>query len=335
MYHYFPFTIISDFTGNYTHYSSTSFNIPNGNISQPADILKFNAGINTWSQLPESHYFLNNEIEIKSLSGTDWTINLKNLWFDDYLKYINLSSYISPSERTTLFNYINTLNIYESLSSPSIAYVTRHDGTNGLIIDPYLTNEVSIGLNVYDNPYIRDYALQLPINDLLRNKIFTYHRSGEIFISNLCKVKYQGYENIVWCFDGIEYKDYNITNIGLTPSLSNGGGNVFGEVKLAGNHIQAHYIVKKNVKQNDPTFGLCSGEGKPFCFGDEIVLIDTTCFTSNGSNGWTWIGNYSDINFIWNIADITHPCTYFRDVEIFSQIFPLRVIQFCEFNNFN
>ncbi len=335
MYHYFPFTIISDFTGTYSHYSSTSFLIPTGNICQPSDILKFNAGTNSWNQTPSTYTFLNGELDITSLNGSDWNTTLKNKWFDDYLSYICLRTRITPSERTTLYNYFQSKDIFQLLSSPSVAYVTKNDGTNGLIIDPYLTSEISIGLNVYNLTWVMDYANTLPNNNTLKNKIYSYHKHGNILVSNTCKVNYQGFENIVWCFDGLEYKDYNISNIGLTPSLSNGGGHFFGEVKLAGNYIQAHYIVKKNVNHNDPTFGLCSGVGKPFCFGDEIVIIDTTCWTtSNSTSGWTWLGDYSQLDYVWHIADVTKPCTYYSQVPIADQLFPLRIIQFCRFMDF-
>lgn len=335
MYHYFPFTIIGDFTGTYSHYSSTSFLIPTGNISQPADILKFNAGTNAWSQIPETHIFLNNELSISSLNGSDWTTTLKNKWFDDYLKFVNLYNYITSSERTTLFNYVSSKDIFQLLSAPSVAYVTKNDGTNGLIIDPYLTSEVSVGLNVYDLKLIMNYAHTLPNNTPLKNKIYSYHKFGKILVSNACKINYEGFQNYTWCFDGLQYKDYNISNIGLTPSLSNGGGNYFGEIKLAGNYVQAHYIVKKNVNHNDPTFGLVSGQGKPFCIGDEIVIVDTTCWTTNNStSGWTWIGDYSQLDYTWHIADITEPCTYYSEVPIADQLFPLRIIQFCRFMDF-
>lgn len=333
MYHYFPFTPISDYTGTYSAYSSTSFTIPIGNICQPADILKFNAGETPWSQPMDSQYFLNNEIRIFSLNITDWTTILKDKWFDDYLKYVNLYNYLTPSEKATLYNYIESENIFEKISAPSIAYVTRNDGTNGLIIDPFLTNEVSIGLNVYHTPLILDYVNTLPNNTPLKNKVFQYHKKGDVLISNVCKVTYQNQTEYMWCFDGIEYKNYDISNIGLIPSLTNGGGNIFGEIKLAGNYIQAHYIVKKNVDYNDPTFGLCSGQGKPFCFGDEIVIVDTTCWTSNDTSGWTWIGNMSSMDYTWHIANITDPKVY-GTVPISEQLFPLRVIQFLLFSDF-
>ena len=46
-------------------------------------------------------------------------------------------------------DYTEELNIFELLSSPSIAYVNKNDGTNGFNDDGIYTNEVSIGLNSY------------------------------------------------------------------------------------------------------------------------------------------------------------------------------------------
>jgi hypothetical protein len=338
MYNYFPFTITGNFSGEYSHYSSTSFNIPSGNIAQPSDILKFNSGSDAWSQIPTSHTFLNGELTVSSLSGTDWTPSLKNEWFVAYLSYVNLNNYLAPSEITTLFNYVETLDIFQQLSSPSLSYVTKNNGTQGLIIDPLLiNNEVSIGLNTYPFTAIMDYANTLPNNNILKNKILTYYKQQN-YISNCCKVSYKGFTNIVWCFEGIEYPLYNISNIGLTPSLINGGGNMFSEVKLAGNNIQAHYIVKSNVDINDPTGGLCSGGNKPFCVGDYISIVDTTCWSSNSStSGWSWLSSdYSQLTdlYVWGIADVSNPCTDFKNVELGDLFFPIRVILFCKILNF-
>lgn len=335
MYNYFPFIITGDFSGEYTEYSSTSFNNPNGNISQPSDILKFNSGSNAWSQSPMLLYYPNIDLTITSLSDTDWTTNQKYKWLDDYLKYTNMYNYITSTYRTLLFDYLESINIFEELSAPSLAYITKNDGTNGLVLDPLLmTNEVSIGLNTYSSPFILDYINSLPNNNSFKNLVYLHHIKGDVLISNACKINYNGYVDIVYCFGGIEYPLYDISNIGLIPSLTNGGGNIFSEVKLAGNDIQAHYIVKKNVDDNDPTFGLCSGEGKPFCMGDIIVIIDTTCFTTNSSSGWTWVGDNTQFNLVWDIADITDTSVY-ANTPIAELLFPLRTISFDEFDKFN
>jgi len=335
MYHYFPFTTIGDFTGVYSTYSSTSFNIPMGNICQPSDSLKFNAGTSSWIQTPDTYTFLNSELDITSLNGTDWSTSLKNEWFESYLIQVCVNDYLVPSEKALILTYLESIDLFQTLSSPSILYVTRNDGTNGLIIDPLLiNNEVSIGMNVYKSDYIIDFAKTLPNNNGLKNKIYSYHKKGNIYISNVCKVNYNGYEDYVWCFDGLVYNNYDIANIGIVPSLTNGGGNIFGEVKLAANYIQAHYIVKKNVNNLDPTFGLCSGGGKPFCTGDELVIVDTSSYTTNGTSGWSWIGDYSTIPITIHIADVSNPCVDYSNVGIGSMFFPFRIIQFCLFNDF-
>lgn len=338
MFHYFPFTFVTNFTGSYSHYNSTSFIIPSGSVCNPSDILKLNSGTNSWSQIPTTVQFLNNTLEITSLNGTDWTSNLKNEWFNSYLSFIGLETKLTPSEKTTLFNHIELLDTFQLISTPSIAYVNKNDGTNSPIIDKYLSNEISIGLNVYNYPVIMNYANTLPNNTLLKNKIYINHKLGKIYISNVCKVKYNGFEKYVWCFDGIEYSNYDISGIGLIPSLSNGGGNVFGEVKLAGNYIQAHYIVKKNIDKKDPTVGLCSGifvnSTSGACTGELIYIIDTTTRTFNGTGGWSWIGDFSQVPIIWHVADVSHACSDYSNVPISSMLFPLRIIQFCQFLNF-
>ena len=192
-------------------------------------------------------------------------------------------------------------------------------------------------MNVYPITFIMDYANTLPNNNILKNKIYTYYTQSN-YISNCCKVTYKGFTNIVWCFEGIEYSFYNINNIGLIPNLINGGGNRFSEVKLGGNNIQAHYIVKKNIDINDPTLGLCSGTSKPFCIGDLITIIDTSCWTSyNNISGWSWVGDMVTLSDIYTfyIADVSNPCVDYSNVPISSIFFPFRIIQFCEFLNFN
>ncbi len=334
MYHYFPFVSTGDFSGDYSHYSSTSFLIPSGYIGEPSDILKFNSGTNAWSQIKVSHIFLNSELTISSLNGTNWTTDAKLEWFNDFLFFVGLSEKITPSEHATILNYFESRDLFQLLSSPSVAYVTRNDGTNGAILDPYLSDEVSIGLNVYDFQWLMDLAKTMPNNAPLKNKIYSFAKKGNIYISNACMVDYRGFKNIVYCFDGIVFPKYNISSIGLVPSLSNGGGNIFGEVRLAASTVQAHYIVKKNVSEDDPTVGLVSGEGAPFCIGDFITIVDTSAVTSyNSTTGWTWLGDFSQINYVWDIADVSKLENY-SNVPIHDILFPLRIIQFMIFDDF-
>jgi hypothetical protein len=332
---YFPFIETGDFQGIYSSVINTTSGI-SGSMCQPGDIIKLNEGTNAWSQIPESILLLNDEIHISSLSGTDWNNTLKTEWFDAYIKHIGLGNKLSPSQYNTLFSYSESIGIFEQISAPSIAYITRNDGsTSGSPYDDnFITNEVSIGMNVYQNEYIKDYAGTLPQGDDLRNTIYSNHISNTVYISNACKVTYDGYTDIVYCFSGIEYPLYNLNSLGFTPDLSTGGGRIFGEVKLAGDSIQAHYKIRKNISDIDPTEGMCSGEGLPLCMGDEIVIVDTTCWTENGTNGWSWIGDFTVLDYTWHLADVTNPCVDYRNVPVYDMLFPLRIIQFCLFEDF-
>jgi hypothetical protein len=344
MNNYFPFTSTGNFEGEYSAVQSTNGVIETiGNTCDPNDILKLNAGSNAWSQIVESITYTNINLTIESLSSSDWTTNMKEEWFNAYLLHIGLNSKITPSQYTELFNHAESLNIFEHLSAPSIAYVNRNDGTNAYNDDFFYTNEVFLGLNTYKNNFIREYADSLSPSPL-RDVIYTNHKSGDIYISNTAKVTYNGYTDIVYAFEGIEYSLYNIDNIDLEPSLTNGGGNMFAEVKLAGDALQAHYKVRKDVDPKDPTFGYCSGVGKEqgygFCMGDEIVIVDTTVWSSSSTSGtsgnsWTWLGDFTVLPYEWHVADVSYPCTYYRNVTIFDQLFPLRIIQFCIFDDFN
>lgn len=339
MNNYFPFTQIDNFTGIYGLVESTSGVIETiGNTCEPNDIIKLNVGDDVFSQIPEQITYSNINLKIETLSSSDWSISLKEEWFNAYISHIGLISKISPSQYSTLFNYAESINIFEELSAPSIAYVNRNDGTNAYNDDNFITNEVFIGLNVYKNNFIKDYADSLSPSTL-RDTIYNNIKTSDTYISNAAKITYQGFTDIVFCFEGLKYELYDISNIGVEPSLINGGGNIFGEVKLAGDAIQAHYKVRKNVNPKDPTYGYCSGVGKEqgegFCMGDEIVLVDTTVWTTNGTSGWTWIGDFSILPYEWNVSDVSQPCTYYRDVSIYDILFPLRIIQYCIFDDFN
>lgn len=334
MQNYFPFTSNGDYKGSYSQYNNSLIS-PIGNICNPSDVLKLNTGSDVWSQIIDTISFNPININISSVSENDWTLLLKYKWFDSYLKHITIFDKITTIEYDLLFTLFETENVFETISAPSIAYVTKNDGINGLLLDSLLTNEVSIGLNVYKFELVKEYALSLPNNTNLKNVVIEFHKKDTVYISNVCKVDYQSQEEVVWCFDGIEYPLYDITNIGLVPSLINGGGNVFGEVKLGGDNIQAHYIVKKNIDIDDPTFGLCSGDSAPFCIGDNIVIVDTTCWTETTINGWTWVGDFSLFDYTWYIADITNPILYYKNTPINDLLFPLRVIMYDKFSDFN
>ena len=143
---------------------------------------------------------------------------------------------------------------------------------------------------------------------------------------------YNNYSNLVYGFDAYFYIGLSVDD---TMNIENGGGNLVGEVKLAGNGVQANYILKKNINENDPTVGLCSGEDPPLCMGDQIIIVDTTVWTENNGTSWTWIGDYSQLNYTWHIADVTNPCVDYQNIPISAMLFPLRYIEFCRFEDFS
>ncbi|SRR6266403_959181 len=301
--------------------TTTLPSIPTGSICGPGDIAKI--GLNWYTS--ESVDFLSGDLTIESLLSSDWSSQLKQDWLKAYLKYIGLGT-LSNTNFNLVLQKAEDINLFNQLSNPSVAYVNKD----------LITNEISIALNVYDLRFVIELGNTFANNDPFKILIYLNHTKDKALVSNLCKVKYKGYEQIVWCFDGIEYKDYELSN---TPSLFDGGGNIFGQVKLAGDGIITKYIVKRNIDPNDPTVGICSGDGGPFCMGDEIHLIDTSVWTTNefGTNGstWTWIGDYSQLKYHWYIADITNPCYDYRNYGVEMMKFPIRVIQFCELNDFN
>lgn len=322
---YYGFIDVGPFTGTLIEPVVGTETATTGSLNQPGDMIKLSAGSDAWTQDPQTiTNFLSNDIKISSMTGQDWTLIEKENWTNSYLKYIGLKDLISSVYYSTIFNLLEQDDIFQKLSGACISYVTQNTETN----------EISIGCPVYRYDIIIEYANTLPLGDSLRNIIFSNHIVTIPYISNVFKTEYNSYEQITYCFDGIEYKQYNISGISIPPSIINGGGNRISEVKLAGYGITPHYIVKKDVDPNDPTIGLCSGTGKPFCMGDTIVVVDTSTWTENNGTEWTWIGDYTQISNTWHIADITNPCTDYSDVEIFDMLFPMRVIQFCEFQLF-
>ena len=324
---YYGFNPLDKYTGSQLDPVIGTETATVGDLCQPGDIVKLSAGTNAWNQDPQTiTNFLNSEVTISSMEKSDWTEEQKDEWFEGYLKYVGLESLVDSLYYQELFDYAEVINIFEELSGASIAYV-----------DQSTSGEVTICCTVYENDFILQYALSLPNSDDLRTIILSEHIVKPPYISNVFKTSYNGFEHVTWCFDGIIYTEYNLSNLSIEPSLTNGGGNIFGEVKLAGDGIRAHYLVKKNVDPKDPTIGLCSGEPGPFCMGDEIILIDTSVYTKdNGTNGWSWIGDFTQLDGLntWHIADVTDPCTDYANVPIFDQLFPLRVIAFCRYQNF-
>lgn len=339
MFNYFPFTQTGTYSGIYSTIQNTNI-IPSGNLFLPSDILKLNAGTNCWSQITEQVSFLSNTVNISSLTQADWTTLLKEKWLDSYLEHVGLITKISPSQYSIIMNLCESVNLFENLSAPSIAYVNKNDGINQPNIDNFLTNEISIGLNSYKYNFIKEYAFTLPNTNILRNVILTYHTSDDVYISNCAYITYNGFSDVAWAFNTYYYNQYDIS--ANMCSLTNGGGNNFTEIKLAGNHIQAHYMVKKNIDENDPTIGMnpLSGFSGTLCIGDNIVIIDRTVFTENSTSGWTWVGDLSVLvkNNVWNLCDVSGDNVAlgerYQNVPIIDDIMPLRVIQFLFFNQF-
>lgn len=333
-YNRFLFTdSLETFSGTYVLDNST-LSVPNGNIHRPGNILKFNNGSDPWSQTPMYVEYLNSELTITTVQQINWDNNNKSRWIGEFLSYLGLINYLDMIESQQLISVLENDDIFRKLSGPSLAYINRNDG-----IDPnsynydLINNEVNIGLNTYEYNIIYNYGLSLPDTSLLKEKILMYCKE-DARISNACLVTYKGKTEILYCFGGYHYKNYDISAI-PEPTLLSGGGNWFGEVKIAGNGVKAHYIVKAGVDDNDPTGGLLSGHTLPFCMGETIVIIDTTTWsTFNGVDDWTYENGSTYHPYIWNIADVTNPCVDYSGVPISELLFPLRVIQFCEFGDF-
>lgn len=64
---------------------------------------------------------------------------------------------------------------------------------------------------------------------------------------------------------------------------------------------------------------------------DNISAIEVLEITTD----WTWLGDYSQLKYEWHIADITDPCTDYKNYGVESMKFPIRVIQSCDLDNFN
>lgn len=326
----YNFVSTGDFQGTQTGPVAGTEGAVGGDLCEPGQIVKLSAGSDAWSQDPQIITdFLGNNLSIASLQSTAWSTSFKDEWLQAYMTHVGLESIISDSAYyNTILAKAESLNLFQQLSGPSIGWVTQNS-TSG---------EVSIGLNAYENQFIKDFALTMTVGNSLRNAILNNHINNTIYISNCADITYQTFSDIVYAFDAYVFEQYDLSSLTMTPSLENGGGNIFGEVKLAGNGVLAHYIVKKNVNHDDPTLGLCSGDLGPFCIGDEIILIDTTIWTENfgtaGTGPWSWLGDYSQLNYDWYIADISDVCNTFKYIPISNILVPFRAIMFCKFEDF-
>jgi hypothetical protein len=332
-YNQFIFTPgVETFSGSYVLDNST-ISTPNGNIFEPGTVVKFNNG-DPWLQSPMVMEYLNSELSISTVSEYMWTNNEKSRWILEYFTYLGIINYLDMFESQTLIALIQNDNLFNHISAPSLAYINRNDNIdiNSQPVD-LVNGEVNIGLNVYPYNIVYNFGLSLPDTSLLKEKIMMYCRE-EAYISNACLVTYKAQTEILWCFGGYNYKGY-ITPNSFVPSLLEGGGNWFSEIKLAGSGVKAHYIVRAGVDPNDPTYGLLSGHDKPFCMGEIINIIDTTTWTILYENDtWTYDNGSVTRPYIWDIADVSNPCVDYSGVPITELIFPLRIIQFCEFGDF-
>jgi hypothetical protein len=298
----------------------TNFTV-NGNICYPSDVVK----------IQDDDIYNFNTLQITKPKINDWTNDNKTMWLTTYLKFINLwndntinnINYQGIGSNPIWFNliltYADTINIWTYLSGLSLAYINESS-----------SGEISIGVNVYDTRFVMDYASTLPNNNALKTYILLSHKQNECYVSNVGYCDYKGFKKLVWCFDGTKY------NYVSTGDLITGCGNVFNEIKLAGNGIKTHYIIKRNVNYLDPTQGLCSGDSGAFCTGDEIMVIDDSeLSTYNPTDGWTFIYNpLTQFNYTWYVADVSNPCVDYANYPVMEMKFPIRVIAECEVGNF-
>lgn len=308
-------------------------------IAQPGDVLKFSPGnLFGTDELVTFTTGLDYPLTIESLTNSDWSNTMKNKWFQSWMTKVGLGAFITQPVYTTLFNAWEALNGFEMLSGLSVAYVVQIPSTL----------EIKIGVNMYLSTFFSDWVISNPGTDA--SNIFAALTKENIYISNVGKVTYGGSTDFVWTF-ATPFIFSNYTGGGVTnSSLSNGGGNVFAEISLAGgifdndlnSIVEARYIVRKNVQPYDPTNGIASVESvyqAPFCIGDVLTVIDTSTYTTrtNLTNtfNWTWFGNLINVPNIWYLADISNPCNDYKTVPIFDQLFPIRAISECKFENFD
>jgi hypothetical protein len=319
---YFKFLSTGKYTGVYTsEISDTILNPVTGDITNPSDIIKFEHSPEWLNVTTLTFDTISSPLNISNLTETEWSTDFKHEWLKSYLQYVGLNILIDSEHFSTILQMADDNSIFYSISYPSIAYVTQ-DSTSG---------EISIGMNVYDMNFVYTSALKLHNDNILKGLILNNYNKNEdgrpykAYTSAVAKVSYMGISKNVWCFDGIEY-NYTIDQ---DCTIETGGGNVIGEVKMAGNGVKTSYIIKKNIDEEDPTVGLASGEisENGFCMGDVICLIDTTVWTTISESDWTWIGDYTQLEYKWHIADLTNPTEDFKTEGIDNFLFPVRVLE--------
>ena len=322
--------------------------VPDGEICQPADFTKISPNP-VYSQVDEFLTFQDSDGETISVAGiteADWnSIDIdynsvpiygastsgaifKETWLASWMTFLNLAAFINDPIFTQIFNDFNSSDNYKKLSGQSIAYLTQTDDTL----------ELSLGLNAYQNTFFTDWLTTNSGTTVSEMRVAI--KDTPHFTSNVGRITYSDGTHNVWSFDARQYSNYEGPGV-VNGNISIGGGNYITEIKFAGVEYEAMYVVRKEVDPRDPTFGLCSGVGEPFCIGDQIYVIDTSTLTSRNYLGtgsgfdWTWMGSPSEIDREWYIANITNPCTDFANTPISGQLFPLRVISECIFADFN
>lgn len=319
---------------------------PIGELCQPNEIIKLSPG-EVYSQTDDYIDFnINSElIRVAGLTELDWneildTEIFKEIWFKDWMIHIGLESYTTGDIFNTLLTDFETENGFKKLSGPSVAYVTQDSETL----------EVTLGLNAYESNFWIDWVSSHstnPYSTEIRKSLTNFPH----FISHIAKITYSTDTHNTWSFDTRKYSTYYGPGV-ENSDISTGGGNYITEIKFAGtNYIidnnltvettKAKYVIRKTVDPRDPTFGLCSGEGEPFCVGDQLYVIDISIINdriysgTNADFSWTWIGTPTDVDRKWYIANVSRPCTDYRNIPINTMLFPLRVISECTFGDFN
>jgi len=322
-----------------------------GTLCQPGEIKKLTPGVEYSTFEDYMKIDIDQTVTISGLTEQDWeeiSLETGNTFKKDFIinwmNFLNLSEFTDMSVMDSIMNFFEDINFFKLMSGPSVAYLTQ---------DP-ITLEVSLGLNSYNVTYWLDW---INANSNTNYALYATQIRKKIkplphFITHIAKIQYSNTTEKTWSFDTRYYTEYSGDGVN-NASLEVGGGNYFTEIKFAGLHYtinnnieiyqtKAKYIVKKNIDQRDPTFGLCSGEGEPFCIGDQVFIIDTSIlnnriYTGSDSNSftWTWIGTSSNIDRKWYIANVSNPCTDYTNVAISDMLFPLRAISECKFENFN
>jgi hypothetical protein len=321
---YFKFTATGQWSGTYSVRTTDSLTNPvTGGVASPSDVVLIEGETVVFDGISDT-------LTLRGMGSGDWTALAKENWLKAYLNHTGLSTLNGSVYFQDLLGLAEEKGLFGELSKPSIAYVTQDEQSG----------EVSIGMNVYALNFVYDYATGLPNDHALKTVVYTHHKKknngkpADVYVSAAVRVDYQNHSDVVYCFDGIRY-DYDLSALGFTPTLGTGCGNVFGEVKLAGNGVRAQYAVKRNVDENDPTLGLISGEEtQSFCTGEAIHIIDTTIWTKNNAGVWTWKGDFDISGYTWHVSDITNPCHDFRHNTIDDFRFPIRAIDNCVLGSF-